>query len=76
MGGGRAVGELGFYLDRRRSAAVVADETSSVYRVTRDDLERLQHEHPDAATTFHLIIVRLLSERAVHQVDAVDARQR
>jgi SulP family sulfate permease len=76
IGGGRAVGELGFYLGRRRSAAVVADETSSVYRITRDDLQRLQQEHPDAASTFHLIIVRLLSERAVHQTDAVDARQR
>jgi SulP family sulfate permease len=74
--GGRAVGELGFYLGRRRSAAVVADETSSVYRITRDDLRRLEQKHPDAATTFHLIIVRLLSERAVHQTDAVDALQR
>jgi sulfate permease, SulP family len=74
--GGRAVGELGFYLGRRRSAAVVADETSSVYRITRDGLRRLQQEQPDAASTFHLIIVRLLSERAVHQIDAVDALQR
>ena len=76
IGGGRAVGELGFYLGRRRTAAVVADEKSRVYRITRDGLQRLQHEHPDAASTFHLIIVRLLSERAVHQIDAVDARQR
>jgi sulfate permease, SulP family len=76
MGGGRAVGELGFYLGRRRSAAVVADEPSRVYRITRDDLRRLQHERPDAASTFHLIIVRLLSERAVHQTNTVDALQR
>jgi len=76
MGGGRAVGELGFYLGRRRSAAVVADETSSVYRFTRDGLRCLEQEHPDAASTFHLIIARLLSERAMHQTDAVDALQR
>ena len=74
--GGRAVGELGFYLGRRRSAAVVADETSRVYRITREGLRRLEQEQPEAATTFHLIIVRLLSERAAHQVDVVDARQR
>jgi sulfate permease, SulP family len=76
MRGGRAVGELGFYLGRRRTAAVVADETSSVYRITRGDLRRLEHENPDAASTFHLIIARLLSERAVHLIDTVDALQR
>jgi SulP family sulfate permease len=76
MRGGRAVGELGFYLGRRRTAAVVADETSSVYRITRGDLRRLEHENADAASAFHLIIARLLSERAVHLIDTVDALQR
>jgi SulP family sulfate permease len=76
MRGGRAVGELGFYLGRRRTAAVVADEPSRVYRITRGDLRRLEHENPDAASTFHLIIARLLSERAVHLIATVDALQR
>jgi CRP-like cAMP-binding protein len=70
------VGELSFYLGRRRAAAVVADEWRSVYQITRDGLRRLEQEHPDAASMLHLIIVRLLSERAVHQVDVVDALQR
>ncbi|HEX9373683.1 MAG TPA: hypothetical protein VF897_21895, partial [Roseiflexaceae bacterium] len=59
-----------------RSAAVVADETSSVHRITREGLRCLEQEHPDAASTFHLIIARLLSERAVHQTNTVDALQR
>jgi sulfate permease, SulP family len=76
MRGGRAVGELGFYLGRRRTAAVVADETSWVYRMTRDELRRLEQTNSDAASTFHLIIARLVSERAVHLIDTVDALQR
>jgi SulP family sulfate permease len=76
MRGGRAVGELGFYLGRRRTAAVVADEESRVYRITRADLRRLEQEHPDAASTFHLVIARLLSERTIHLIDTVDALQR
>jgi len=76
MRGGRAVGELGFYLGRRRTAAVVADESCSVYRITRDGLRRLEQEQPDAASTFHLIIARLLSERAIHLIDTVEALQR
>ena len=76
MRGGRAVGELGFYLGKRRTAAVVADETSHVYRVTWDDLRRMEQENADAASTFHLIMARLLSERAVHLIDTVSALQR
>jgi sulfate permease, SulP family len=76
MRGGRVVGELGFYLGRRRTAAVVADELCNVYRITRDTLRRLEHDNPAAASTFHLIIARLLSERAIHLIDTVDALQR
>jgi SulP family sulfate permease len=75
MGGGRAVGELGFYLGRRRTAAVVADQPGHVLRVTRQALRRLAAEQPAAASTFHLIMARLLSERVVHLVDTVEALQ-
>jgi SulP family sulfate permease len=76
MRAGRAVGELGFYLGRRRTAAVVADEPGLVLRVTRQTLQRLAAEQPEAASAFHLVMARLLSERVVHLVDTVDALQR
>jgi SulP family sulfate permease len=76
MRGGRVVGELGFYLGRRRTAAVVADEPCQVYRITRDMLRRMDDEQPAAASVFHLIITRLLSERAIHLIDTVDALRR
>jgi SulP family sulfate permease len=76
MRGGRAVGELGFFLNRRRTAAVVADETSAVYRITWPDLRRMAQEQPDSAAAFHGLIARLLSERVVHLIDSVDALQR
>lgn len=76
MGGGRMVGELGFFLERQRTAAVVADELSVVYRITRADLQRLDQEHPAAASVFHQLIARLLSERVVHLIESVDALQR
>ncbi len=44
MRGGRVVGELGFYLGRKRTAAVVVDTPGVVYRITRDDLHGLQRE--------------------------------
>jgi sulfate permease, SulP family len=76
MRGGRFVGELGFFLGRRRTAAVIADEPSTVYRITKHDLQYLEQSDPAAAAEFHQLIARLLSERVVHLIDTVDALQR
>ncbi len=75
MRGGRAVGELGFYLGTPRSAAVVADEPSTIYTISAHDLARLEREAPAAAYIFHRLIVHLLGERVMHLIRAVDALQ-
>ncbi len=75
MRGGRTVGELGFYLGTRRSAAVIADQPTVVYVLTQTELDRIEHDDPAAAYAFHRIIVHLLGERVLHLVRAVDALQ-
>jgi SulP family sulfate permease len=75
MQGGRTVGELGFYLGTRRSAAVVADRPSVVYRLSQEALARIEKDDPEAAYAFHRVIVHLLGERVLHLVRAVDALQ-
>lgn len=75
MRGGRAVGELGFYLGTRRSAAVVADRPTVVYTLTRAALADIERDDPEAAYAFHRIIVHLVGERVLHLVRAVDALQ-
>jgi sulfate permease, SulP family len=76
MRGGHMVGELGFLLGRERTASVVADEPSRVYRITQAMLERLEQTDPQAAAVFHRHMARLLSERVVHLIDTVEALQR
>jgi CRP-like cAMP-binding protein len=76
MGGGRTVGELGFFLGIKRTAAVVADEPSVVYGLSKAMLAQIEKADPEAANTFHRIIVQLLGERTVHLIQAVDALQR
>ena len=76
MRGGRAVGELGFYLGTPRSAAVVADEPSTIYTISARDLARLEQEQPTAAYIFHRLIVHLLGERVMHLIRAVEALQK
>jgi SulP family sulfate permease len=75
MLGGRVVGELGFYLDKPRTADVVVEAPSIVYRLTRDALARMEVEDPEAASLIHRVIIRLLSERVTHLVRTVDALQ-
>ncbi len=76
MCGGRTVGELGFYLGTKRSAAVVADEASVTYRLTRRELDRMEQIDPQAALAFHRLIVHLLGDRAIHLMRSVQALQR
>ncbi|MCA9971076.1 MAG: SLC26A/SulP transporter family protein, partial [Anaerolineales bacterium] len=76
MGGGRVVGELGFYLGQVRTASVVADTPGTVYRLTRAALARMEQETPAAAAALHRLIVQLLAERVTHLVNSVDALAR
>lgn len=76
MHGGRVVGELGFYLGTQRTASVVVDHASKIYVLSKQDLERMEHIDPEAASTFHRLIIHLLAERVVHLIKTVDALQR
>ena len=63
MAGYTIVGEMGFYRQIPRSATVIAEEPSIVYRLTREAFDRMQAQDPVAASTFHKLIIRLLSDR-------------
>ncbi|MCB9434377.1 MAG: SLC26A/SulP transporter family protein [Ardenticatenaceae bacterium] len=75
MRGGHVVGEIGFYLGQQRSAAVVADEPSIVYRLSLDTLKQMEANDSDIASTLHQLIVHRLAERVNHLVTAVNALQ-
>ena len=61
--GGATVGEMGIYLGGQRSASVVADRPSTVYRLSRQSLEKMRENDPEIAALFHEWIARLLAER-------------
>lgn len=76
MRGGRAVGELGFYLGAQRTADVIANEATVAYRLTHAALGNMEHSDPPAALVFHRLIVHLLGERTVHLMRSVQALHR
>ncbi|MGA8434369.1 MAG: cyclic nucleotide-binding domain-containing protein, partial [Methyloceanibacter sp.] len=63
MMGYTIVGEMGFYRRVPRTATVIAEEPSVVYRLTRDSFDKMQTQNPIAASVFHKLIIRLLSDR-------------
>lgn len=76
MMNGRVVGEMGFYLNKGRSADVVAETPSVVFQLSHEALARMEAEHPEAAAVLHRLIIRILSERVIHLMSTVDALQK
>jgi len=70
---GTVVGELGFYLDKGRSASVIADFSTTAYRLTRSALVEMRAKEPDLAAVFHEFVVRLLSERLIANNRLIEA---
>ena len=42
---------------------MIAEEPSVVYRLTREAFDKMQAQDPTAASVFHKLIIRLLSDR-------------
>ena len=63
MIGHTVVGEMGFYRGVPRTASVIAEGPTVVYRLTREAFDKMQAEDPTAAAALHKLIIRLLSDR-------------
>ena len=76
MGAGSVVGELGLYLQKERTADVVADMPTVVYRLSVTQLKSMETTDPDVASALHRIIIHLLAERVVHLITTVNALEK
>jgi SulP family sulfate permease len=63
MIGHTVVGEMGFYRGVARTASVIAEGPTVVYRLTQKAFDQMQAEDPTAAAALHKLIIRLLSDR-------------
>jgi SulP family sulfate permease len=75
-GSGSVVGELAFYLEQQRTADVIADTPSTLYRLTRASLQRMEQQSPELAAELHKLIVHLLAERVVKITGGMRALER
>lgn len=63
MLGHTVLGEMGFYRSTPRTASVVAEDTTTIYRLDRGAFDRMAAENPAAAESFHRFIIRVLADR-------------
>jgi NTE family protein len=62
IGAGSVIGEIAFLTGGNRTANVVAARNAIVYRIGRDDYERLCREHPDLSAAIAVELANRLAE--------------
>ena len=60
---GTVVGEMGLYCRQPRSADVVTDMDCKMRKLTIEQIEKMEKEHPEVAIQFHIFVVKLLAGR-------------
>lgn len=70
---GTVIGELGFYLEGKRSASVVTNKQTLVYRLDAQSLSRMETEAPEVAMAFHRFVARFSAQRLVYVTHALEA---
>jgi SulP family sulfate permease len=73
MRGGTTVGEMGMYLGNARTASVVADRLSIVYRLSKNALKEMEKKDPKVAALLHQWIASLLAERLADNNRTIEA---
>lgn len=70
---GTVVGELGMYLKGERTANVVTEQKSILYRLTFDAMKNMETQDPEVASALHEWIARLLAERMADNNRSIEA---
>ena len=76
LGPKTVLGEMGMYRSAKRSADVVVQEASVVYRLSAESMREINAAHPQAATRFHAMVVRTVADRLEFSNALVAALQR
>ena len=63
MLGHTLIGEMGLYRSAPRGASVIADEPTTVYRISSQSMQRMETEEPELAHAFHKFVIRTLAAR-------------
>ena len=63
LGPGTIVGEMSFFLQRARTASVIAETDAILWQLKQDDLSQMAQLQPELARTLHTHFLRTIAER-------------
>jgi SulP family sulfate permease len=63
MTDGSFVGEIGLYMRQERTADVIVEKASEIFRLGADDLARLETDDPELALLAHRLLATNLCEK-------------
>ena len=63
MTDGAIVGEIALYMKQERTADVIVETPSEIFRLSASDLARLEREDPEVALLAHRLLAINLSEK-------------
>jgi len=73
LSAGTIVGEMGLYLGTPASASVVADQSTSIFYLSKKRLQEIEDKDPHITAALHKFIAQLQSERLAHATDTLRA---
>ncbi len=72
-GKGTLAGEIGLYPGSPAPVSVVADQPSTIYCLSAEDLKRMEESEPEVAAALHKFVAQHLSERLAGTTRTLEA---
>lgn len=69
---GTVIGYVGLYRNSPHPASAITDQSSRLYRLSSESLQKMQIDEPQLAAAFHQFIARLLAERLVQAREGME----
>ena len=72
LGAGMLLGENSFYLGTPHKTSAIADQPSTLYCLSKANLQTMRQEHPQVTAAFGDFIIRLLADRQVYTYKEIE----
>jgi sulfate permease, SulP family len=76
MGPGSIIGEIGMYLHTPRTASLIADVDSVVWKLTPQSLAQMEEADPQATAALHETLARIVSQRLIQANELLETALR
>lgn len=72
LGAGMILGENSFYLDTPHKTSAIADQPSTLYGLSKANLQTMRQDYPQVAAAFQDFIIRLFADRLTYAYEEIE----